>query len=127
MKKIKAILCDFDGTLVDENGQYLPEVKTLIKKILNKNVRFSLATGRAHYSMIGRMEKELSIQGIHILHGGAMIFDSITNKILFLESISDESKHKIIRYFLDKKLLFSLEAKNSVYVSKILKNDRHYT
>jgi hydroxymethylpyrimidine pyrophosphatase-like HAD family hydrolase len=66
MKKIKAILCDFDGTLIDEKGRYLPGVKILIKKILDKNIRFSLATGRAYYSSIKKIEKELDIKGIHI-------------------------------------------------------------
>ncbi|MFA5770391.1 MAG: HAD-IIB family hydrolase [Patescibacteria group bacterium] len=126
MKKIKAILCDYDGTLVDENGQYLPEVKTLIKKIQDKNVRFSLATGRAYYSAINGMENDLGVQGIHILHGGAMIFNSISNEILFLQAISDESVGKIIKYLQDQKLIFSLEAKNNVYISKIIKGSKHY-
>jgi len=126
MKKIKAILCDFDGTLVDENRQYLPEVKTLIKKILNKNIRFSLATGRAYYSPVKRIEKELGIQGIHILHGGAMIFDSINNKILLLQAISNESVKKMVQYLLSQKLIFSLEAKEHVYISKIVKGSLHY-
>ncbi len=126
MKKIKAILCDFDGTLVDENGQYLSEVKILIKKILNKNVRFSLATGRAYYSAVKRIEKELGIQGTHILHGGAMIFDSIDNKTLFLQAISNESTAKIIQYLLTQKLIFSLEEKTHVYVSEKVKGSLHY-
>jgi len=106
VKKIKAILCDFDGTLVDENGQYLPEVKTLIKKILDKNIRFSLATGRAYYSSIKKIENELNIQGIHILHGG--------------------STEKMIQYFLTQKLAFSLEAIDHVYLSVIIRGDKHY-
>ena len=126
MKKIKAILCDFDGTLVDENGQYLPEVKTLIKKILDKNIRFSLATGRAYYSSIKKIENELNIQGIHILHGGAMIFDSMTNKTLFLQAISNQSTEKMIQYFLTQKLAFSLEAIDHVYLSVIIRGDKHY-
>lgn len=126
MKKVKAILCDYDGTLVDHNVKYFPEVKTLIKKIQGKNVRFSLATGRAYYSSIKRIEKELGIQGIHILHGGAMIFDSIANKILFLQAISDQSIEKMIQYFLIQKLAFSLEAKDHVYLSVIIKGDKHY-
>jgi len=126
MKKVKAILCDYDGTLVDENGRYSPVIKTLIKKIQDKNIRFSLATGRAYYSAINGMENELGIQGIHILHGGAMIFDSVTNKILFLHAISSASTKKIIHYLQSKKLVFSLEAKNNVYVSKIIKGSKHY-
>jgi len=126
MKKIKAILCDFDGTLIDENGQYLPKVKVLIKKILNKNIRFSLATGRAYYSSIKKTEKELGIKGIHILHGGAMIFDSIANKRLFLQAISKESTVKIIQYLLSQKPVFSLETKNCVYMSQIIKGNSFY-
>ncbi|MDO8741805.1 MAG: HAD hydrolase family protein, partial [Candidatus Roizmanbacteria bacterium] len=90
------------------------------------NVRFSLATGRAYYSSIKRIEKELGIQGVHILHGGAMIFDSISNKILFLQAISDQSTKKMIQYFLTQKLAFSLEAKDHVYLSVIIKGDKHY-
>ena len=126
MKKIKAILCDYDGTLVDENGRYSPVIKTLIKKIQDKSIRFSLATGRAYYSAIKGMENELGIQGIHILHGGAMIFDSIFKKTLFQQTISNESTAKIIEYLLSQQLVFSLEAKNNVYISKIIKDSKHY-
>ena len=126
MRKIKAILCDYDGTLVDENGRYSPVIKTLIKKIQDKNIRFSLATGRAYYSAIKGMENELGIQGIHILHGGAMIFDSIFKKTLFQQTISNESTAKIIEYLLSQQLVFSLEAKNNVYISKIIKDSKHY-
>lgn len=126
MKKIKAILSDYDGTLVDENGQYLPKAKTLIKKIQDKNVRFSLATGRAYYSPIKRIEKELGIQGIHILHGGAMIFNSIINKISLLQAISKESTAIIIKYLLSYKLIFALEAKDSAYMSQIIKGSSFY-
>ncbi|PIU36788.1 hypothetical protein CO005_00590 [Candidatus Roizmanbacteria bacterium CG_4_8_14_3_um_filter_34_9] len=126
MKKIKAILSDYDGTLADQNGNILQGVKNLIKKIQNKNVSFSLATGRAYYSSIRKVENELEIKGIHILHGGAMIFDSVNNKILLLQSISSESVKKIIKYFQVQKLIFSMETKNSVFVSKKVKGSLHY-
>ncbi len=127
MKKIKAILCDFDGTLIDENGQYLPEVKTLIKKIQDKNIRFSLATGRAYYSSsLKQIENELGIQGIHILHGGGSIFNTQTNKTLWEQAISTKSSKTIIKYFLNNNLIFSLEAKNCVYVSNLQKKFSFY-
>lgn len=126
MKKVKAVLCDFDGTLVNGNIEYSSGIKTLIKKIQDKNIRFSLATGRAYYSAVKKIEKELGIEGIHILHGGAMIFDSIANKTLFLQAISSQSTIKIIQYLLSQKLTFSLEAKNSVYMSQIIKGNTFY-
>lgn len=126
MKKIKAILSDFDGTLVNVNSQYSPEIIPLIKKIQNQGIRFSLATGRAYYSAIKRIEGELGIQGIHILHGGAMIFDSINNKILFQNEISSDSTKKIMEYLLNHRLIFSLEEKDHVYVSEFVKGSKHY-
>lgn len=124
--KIKAILCDFDGTLVDTDVKYQPEIKPLIKKIQDKGVRFSLATGRAYYSAVGRIENELKIQGIHILHGGAMIFDSIRNMTFFLQAIPDETVRKITDYFSDHGLVFSMEAQKHAYVSKRIKGSLHY-
>jgi len=126
MKKVKAILSDYDGTLADQNGDIFPEVKNLIKKIQNKNVSFSLATGRAYYSSIRKVENELGIKGIHILHGGAMILDSVNNKILLLQSILSESVEKITNYFQAQKIIFSMETKNSVYVSEKVKGSLHY-
>ena len=117
MKKVKAVLCDFDGTLVNENGKYLPGVKKLIKKIQNKNIRFSLATGRAYYSTsLKQVENELGIKGIHILHGGSLIYDSQTNKTLWEQTISSKSKKEIIKYFISHRIKFSAETKNCVYL-----------
>jgi len=36
MKKIKAIFCDFDGTIIDEYGQYFSKIKSQIKKFFDK-------------------------------------------------------------------------------------------
>ena len=81
MKKIKAILCDFDGTLVDGSYKYSLTTKNLINKIVKKGVRFSLATGRAYYGTIENIVNTLDIKGIHILHGGGLIYDSENKKI----------------------------------------------
>jgi len=126
MKKIKAILSDVDGTLADYDSNILPGVKPAIKKLQDKGVRFSLATGRAYYSNVKKIESYLNIKGIHILQGGAMIFDSLNDKILLQETISSESVKKIIQYLISKHLMFSIEALNNVYISKIFKENNFY-
>ena len=126
MKKVKAILCDVDGTLADYNDNILPGVKQLIYQIKGKNIRFSLATGRAYYSNVKKIENKLDIKGIHILNGGAIIFNSLENKILFEQAISQESSEKIINYLSSKKLVFSVETKNNVYVSHVIKESNFY-
>lgn len=126
MKKIKAILSDVDGTLSDFESYVLPGVKPMIKKIQEKGVRFSLATGRAYYSNVKKIESDLNIKGIHILHGGAIIFNSLENKTLFEQSISQESSEKIIKHLSSKKMVFSVETKKDVYISHIIKESNFY-
>lgn len=126
MKKVKAILCDVDGTLSDYDSYILPGVKPLIKKIQEKGIRFSLATGRAYYSNVKKIESELNIKGIHILQGGAIIFNSLTNKVILSQAISSKSVETIVKYLSTQKLIFSLEAKNNVYISEILNTKTFY-
>lgn len=115
--KIKAILCDFDGTLIDDNGNYSHGLNILVKRILDKNIRFSLATGRAYYSSsLKKVEEELGIKGVHILHGGGMIYNSIAKQTLWEVAIANKSVKNIIKYFLDRHLSFSLEGKDFVYL-----------
>lgn len=66
---IKAILSDFDGTLVREDGTYDPQLKELLATIRKKGIRFSVATGRSHIGRVKKAITDLGVDGIHILHG----------------------------------------------------------
>ena len=116
MKKIKAILCDFDGTLVDGSYKYSLTTKNLINKIVKKGVRFSLATGRAYYGTIENIVNTLDIKGIHILHGGGLIYDSENKKIIWEQEISKASTAIILDYFLQKRFFFVVETKNYLFL-----------
>ena len=116
---LKAILCDFDGTLVDKDLKYSLQVKTLISKIKSKKIRFSLATGRAYYGPVQKFLDELKLYDYHIFHGGAMIYHNKTKNTLLYQPISEQSVEKIVNYFKTEKLFFGLETKKSVYLSKL--------
>lgn len=116
MKKIKAVLCDYDGTLADNKDQIPSATKYYISKLQEKNILFSLATGRAYYGQIEKIVRELQIQGIHIVHGGAAIFDTEKNKYYLNEFISIDSLLKICQYLKSKKVIFGLEAETFMYL-----------
>lgn len=117
---IKAVLSDFDGTLVDNNGNFDPLVHNLIKQIQSKGVRFSIATGRAHMGRVGASITDLGIDGYHIFNGGALILDTLTNKKLWYQPISAESAKKIIPYLQKQKLVFVAETLDAGYESGII-------
>jgi len=46
LRRIKLVVFDLDGTLVDDNDTIGNETQALIKELKNYNVKFSIATGR---------------------------------------------------------------------------------
>ncbi len=118
--RIKAVLSDFDETLVDLEGNYDKRIPALIKKLTSKNIHFSLATGRSSYGPAGKIINELKISDYHIFHGGSLILNTQDNKIHWYQPISDYSIDKIVHYFKKRRLIFSLELKDRVYLSKII-------
>jgi len=117
MQKVKAILCDFDGTLVNWEKKYSKNTKNLIGQIQKKGIRFSLATGRIYYGVIEKVVKELGIDGIHIIHGGAMIYDSLLDKKYWYQPISKTSIDVISDYLIKRKIIFAYETERSIYMS----------
>lgn len=114
--KIKAILCDFDGSLADHNEKYSPNAKNLIAKALNKGVRFSIATGRQYLGKIKETIKDLGIDGHHIVHGGAMIYDTINNKKIWHKDISKNSLSVISEYLKKEDVIFAFETEYNIYM-----------
>ncbi len=119
MKKIKAILSDFNGTLVDRDENFTPRTKFFIDKIKKKGIRFSIVTGRLYPGKVKEVETKLGIKGIHILHGGAKILDTKKNETLFYKPISPESVEKISKYMVDNKIYFALETEKEVFMSPV--------
>ena len=118
---LKAILSDFDGTLVNKQNIYSSEVKELLDLIKNRNVHFSLATGRAYFGRVQKFLSALNLFNYHIFNGGALIFNNKNNKILFKQPISSDSINKIINYLLETRLNFSCETINLAYMNKVIK------
>lgn len=117
--KASAVLCDLDGTLIDYYGVYEKETPFLIKKLREKNISFSLATGRAYYGDVARIAKELYIDPHIIVNGGGMIINWETGETPLFRPISDDSTKRIVQYLIKTGLVFCLETKEYPYMLKI--------
>ena len=82
LKAIKLIVTDIDGTLLNDNGELGTESKKLVKELMKLNVMVSLATGRLH-SAVTDISKELSLNGYIISLDGALIKNSVDDKIIY--------------------------------------------
>ncbi len=103
LKKIKLVVSDLDGTLLNHSGFISDETKKIIKELEQRGVQFSFASGRLHSALINYAE-ELDIRIPLISLDGCMIKNYPEGKIIF-ESFVKEKYIKKALYFADKFLL----------------------
>ena len=73
MSKLKAVLCDFDGSFVNDKQEYSLRSKELVGQITKRGVNFSFATGRLYWGKVEEVINDLKVNGVHIFHGGGRI------------------------------------------------------
>jgi len=85
--RIKLIVSDIDGTLINNNNEISELTTELVKKLQEKNILFSLASQRVHSSIVP-IANDLEIKIPFISLNGSLIQDS-TGKEVLNKSILD--------------------------------------
>ncbi len=85
LRKIKLVVLDLDGTLLNDKNKISETTIELVKKLKEKGVKFSIATARLLSSFLDHI-KLLDIDIPIISMDGTYVANPITNKIL-LESL----------------------------------------
>lgn len=81
--KIKAIVSDFDGTIVSYEQMISNVVKDSIKVYIKSGGIFSVATGRAYEGLLQNTCHELGIQTPQIVRGGSEIILAKTDEVIW--------------------------------------------
>lgn len=89
MMKIKAILIDIDGTLVRSDRTISKKTLDAIKKARAEGLIISLCTGR-HTATIKTVFDWTGWQGLHIVTGGAQVFNAQDKTFPFKRLISSK-------------------------------------
>lgn len=103
LKKIKLVITDLDGSLLNTMGIIPARTKELIKKLKEKGVVFSFASGRLH-SALKDYAEELDIRAPIISLDGSLIKSYPENNILFESFVPKKQVIKALN-FSDKFLL----------------------
>jgi HAD superfamily hydrolase (TIGR01484 family) len=80
--KYKAVICDVDGTLMENRFEAMPSEK--VTQVIQKASRFihiGIATSRPYYQ-VSHIIDHLNLSGPSIIHGGSQIIDTSSGKIL---------------------------------------------
>ncbi|HSW87961.1 MAG TPA: HAD-IIB family hydrolase [Candidatus Saccharimonadales bacterium] len=116
MKKYKALLVDFDGTIASGiPGDITTNLQFAIKKIINNGYIFSIVTGRPYFGRIKEVCQELDLKSPQIAYGGAEIRDPKNDGILWAKYLKDTEASGIINYFLKNNIYFVVEKDDFLY------------
>jgi Cof subfamily protein (haloacid dehalogenase superfamily) len=97
LKRIKLIVFDLDGTLLNRSGEIGERSKQLIKELEKTGVHFSFATGRLH-SAITSYAQELELKSPLISLDGCLIKSYPENTKLFESTLRKKHVEKAIEY-----------------------------
>ncbi len=116
MTKYKAIVSDFDGTLVDHTHRLTTKAQEAITEFIRSGKIFSIATGRGYPGALEKVCKELNMIHPVIVRGGSEIIDPQTGEVIWAKYINPETLKRLIDYLLLKTtLFFAAERGDSVY------------
>jgi Cof subfamily protein (haloacid dehalogenase superfamily) len=97
LKKIKLVVFDLDGTLLDNEGVISSRTVSMIKKLQFKGILFTIASGRIH-SALADYSKSLNINIPIISLDGCCISNPVTDEIIFESFIPVRYVDKALDY-----------------------------
>lgn len=115
----KAIISDFDGTLVDRDYAISDKVVDAIFKWVNTGNVFTIATGKALISPLIKIVKKLALKDPVIINGGAELINPGNFSVLYGEYLKEKEAKEIIKYLNFQKVNFNIVANSFVYLSSI--------
>lgn len=93
--KIRLIVSDMDGTLLNSNHEVSPTFFGLFERLKKRDIRFAVASGRQYYSLMERMEP-IKEDLIYIAENGAIVMENKEQK--FIQPMDYEDIQELVRH-----------------------------
>jgi Cof subfamily protein (haloacid dehalogenase superfamily) len=94
---VRLLLVDVDGTLVGHDLEISPGVRQAIEAVRKRGVHVGLCTGRPEIATRHYIE-ELNLDGYHVFDAGALIKDTLADKVLFHRPLPNHIARQIVDY-----------------------------
>ena len=117
LKKIKLVVFDLDGTLLNSSNEIGKESIELVKRLKKLNISFSIATGRL-YSAMTQHAETLEIKAPLITLDGCMI-KTLNNDIIFESYIKQKHIKKAIELAEENLMNIALCHADAIYYTEI--------
>lgn len=125
LKKYKAVISDFDGTLVDKSLEFTPEAEKFVKYIISHNLHFSIASGRPFFGIVESVCKKLNLGDYQIVSGGSLIVNPKTKEHVWIKQFDQNLARELITKLQEAKGNFSVETTDAVYTKDNLEKKQY--
>ncbi|HJD39160.1 MAG TPA: Cof-type HAD-IIB family hydrolase [Candidatus Blautia stercoripullorum] len=115
MRKIKMIVTDLDGTLLNEEHTLSGKAAEILKTASSLGIQILIATGRSWNTASRLLEKTEGVCAFVLLNGAE--FRDPRGRLLFHEPIEPESAEKILDYLLEQKIGFEINTERGDFAT----------
>lgn len=116
IKNIKLVICDLDGTLLNDKKKITKRLKKNIKRLYQEGILFSISSGRIP-GMMGLYLKELEIEIPVIACNGAFITDFYYEKTVYKETMDFNQTRSLLDSFRRNNIKFGVLTDYQCYFS----------
>lgn len=95
---IRFIVCDMDGTLLDDEGHLNHEFFSIFKELEKKDIKFAVASGRQYYKLYKQFESisdnivYIAENGTLVVYKGEEIYSAVIDKSIVTALVEDALK-----------------------------------
>lgn len=121
----KLIAIDLDGTLLNSNGIVSNETKEILRKIIDKNIKIVLTSGRMIDS-IRTIAEEIGGQKYLIAGNGSIIYDIENHQILYKNFLSKEKVLDVIKICEENSIYYNIYTETEILTPALKYNILYY-
>ena len=115
--RIKLLVLDIDGTLLNKQGTVSDEDKEALARAVSSGVKVSLASGRSVTACLPLIN-ELGLNGFHTTFDGALVSDPKLHREVFADPISAAMVEQIITYTHDSRTDIELYSDGRLFIEQ---------
>lgn len=121
----KLVAVDMDGTLLDSNGSISAKTIAAIKKAAEKNIIFTVSTGRPIQG-VEKYSHALSLDVPFITYNGAMIVMGRSKDIIYQQNVESEDARSVLQLARQLGTTFIAWSNNQLYASVLNEQVHNY-
>ncbi|HHT62691.1 MAG: Cof-type HAD-IIB family hydrolase [Bacillota bacterium] len=122
---IKLIASDLDGTLLNERCMISQRTKEAIRRLKEKGIIFTFATGRMYRSAL-HFALELEMDVPLITYEGALVKTSATKQVIYHRPLPGELAKKVVDIGEENRLNINVYLDDELYVHRVTEEIRDY-